>query len=79
MMNFNFPELTIEELEKARDLLSAEINKRKEEEREEHKAELKKLLNRINELQSKWDFEISCFDVENGYCTTSVSDFMLID
>lgn len=72
----NFSELTDEELKQAMNALHAEINKRKEEEKEKYRAELKKLLGRVNELQYKYDFEISCEDY-SGDWISSASNFAL--
>jgi hypothetical protein len=72
----DFSKLTNEELEKAKEIVNAEINKRHKEEKEERREELEKLLNRVNELQDKYDFEIDCED-DDGYWVSSVSNFEL--
>ena len=56
----DFSKLTIKELEETKNALNAEINKKREEEREQARKELENLLNRINELQDEYDFQISC-------------------
>lgn len=68
----DFSKLTNEELEKAREIVNAEINKRYKEAKEE----LEKLLDRVNELQNEYNFEISCDD-EYSSCRISASDFEL--
>jgi len=73
----DFSNFTNEELEQAREIVNAEINKRYKEEKEKRAEELIKLLNRVNELQDKYCFEISCSDDENGYWTSSASNFKL--
>ena len=72
----DFSKLTDEELENARKIVMAEINKRKEVEKELAREELIKLLNRVNELQDKYDFEITCED-DDEYYISSVSNFEL--
>jgi hypothetical protein len=73
----DFTNLTDEELEQAREIVNAEITKRYMKEKEEHKEELIKLLNRVNELQDKYCFEISCDDDDNGCWASSASNFKL--
>ena len=68
--------LTDEELEAARQALNAEINKRKESERKLAKEELARLLDRVNELQYKLGFEISCRD-DDGDWISCATDFEL--
>lgn len=72
----DFSKLTDEELENARTIVNAEINKRYKAEREKCEEELEKLLDRVNELQDKYGFEISCVD-EYDDCRISASDFEL--
>lgn len=72
----NFSDLTMAELVEARSTLNAEIDRRKEIEKRGAKVELECLLERINKLQDEYGFEISCDD-ENGYWTSSVSNFKL--
>lgn len=73
----DFSKLTDEELEKAKEIVNAEINKRYREERERAREELEKLLGRVNELQDKYGFEISCVDEYDGSWIDSASDFAL--
>ena len=72
----NFSDLTDVELEKTKNALNAEINKRKEVEREKCMAELECLLYRVNELQDEYGFRISCEDY-SGDWISSVSNFEL--
>lgn len=72
----DFSKLTDEELEKAKEIVNAEINKRYKEEKEQARKELEKLLGRVNELQYKYDFEISCEDYDGSWIE-SASDFAL--
>lgn len=73
----NFSDLTDVELEEAKNVLNEEINKRYKEGKEKHKEELIKLLNRINELQDKYDFEISCEDDYDSSWISSAVNFEL--
>ena len=72
----DFSKLTDEELENARKIVNGEINKRKQVEKELAREELEKLLGRVNELQYKYDFEISC-EEDDGSWISSASDFEL--
>jgi hypothetical protein len=72
----DFSKLTDEELENARKIVNAEINKRKQVEKDLARKELEKLLGRVNELQYKYDFEISCEDYDGSWIE-SASDFAL--
>ena len=73
----DFSKLTDEELEQARTIVNAEINKRYKEEKERAREELIKLLKRVNELQDKYDFEICCEEDNYGDWIESASDFKL--
>lgn len=63
----DFTRLTDEELEKAKESVIAEIDRRKEVEKELAIEELEKLLERVNELQNKYDFKITCLDSNGCY------------
>jgi hypothetical protein len=76
-MNENFASLTDEELENFRKAINGEISRRKEIERELAKEEFAKLINRINELQYKYDFVISC-EEDDGSWISSASDFSFV-
>ena len=66
-MEIDFTKLTDAELEKINKKLKAEIDRRKKIEEELAREELKKLLDRLNELQEKYDVIISCRDNEGDY------------
>lgn len=74
----NFSDLTMAELEKTKDALNAEINKRKQVEKGLAREELEKLLGRVNELQYKYDFEISCEEYDGNWISSALN-FKLID
>jgi DNA mismatch repair ATPase MutS len=59
----DFSRMTDAELRKINEELTTEITRRAEIEKELAREELEKLLNRVNELQEKYDFEIECYDV----------------
>lgn len=72
-MKPNFTDLTDKELEEMRNALNTEVNRRKE---ELARGELAKLLDRVNELQYKYDFKISCEECDGSWIS-SVSGFQL--
>lgn len=63
----DFTRLTDEELEKAKESVIAEMDRRKEVEKELAIEELEKLLERVNELQNKYNFKITCLDSNGCY------------
>jgi hypothetical protein len=73
----DFSKLTDEELKEIRSTLNAEIGRREEIERQNVKTELKCLLERVNELQDEYDFEISCKDDDCDWIP-SASNFVLL-
>lgn len=75
-MKLDFENLTDEELENIRKTLTAEISRRREIEKELAREELEKLIDRVNELQYKYDFEISCEECDGSW-VTSASEFEL--
>jgi hypothetical protein len=75
-MKPNFTNLTDKELEEMKNALNTEINRRKEVEKELAREELAELLDRINELQYKYGFEISC-EEDDGSWISSASEFQL--
>ena len=76
-MKLDFENLTDEELENIRRTLTAEISRRREIEKELAGGELAKLLDRVNELQYKYGFEISC-EEDDGSWISSASEFQLV-
>ena len=58
----DFSKMTDAELRELNKALATEITKRKEVEKDLAREELKKLLDRVNELQEEYDFQISCCD-----------------
>lgn len=70
----DFSKMTDAELSELNKVLDAEITKRREVEKELAIEELKKLLDRVNELQNKYNFEISCCDVYDDWID-SAHDF----
>lgn len=75
-MKLDFKNLTDEELENIRKTLTAEISRR-EIEKELAREELEKLIDRVNELQYRYGFEISCEECDGSW-VTSVSEFQLV-
>lgn len=75
-MKLDFENLTDEELENIRKTLTAEISRRREIEKELAREELEKLIDRVNELQYKYDFKISCEEAD-GCWISSASEFEL--
>lgn len=75
-MKLDFTDLTDKELEEMRSALNTEINRRKEIEKDLARGELAKLLDRVNELQYKYGFEISCEEADGSWIS-SVSEFQL--
>jgi hypothetical protein len=75
-MKLNFENLTDEELENIRKTLTAEISRRREIEKELASEELENLLDRINELQYTYGFEISCREYDGSWIS-SASEFTL--
>lgn len=73
----DFSKLTEEELQATRDAINEEIGRRRAIEREKHREELKELLNRVNELQDMYGFEISCED-DCGDWISSADNFVLM-
>ena len=55
--------MTDAELRELNKAVSTEVTKRKEAEKELAREELIKLLDRVNELQEQYDFEIACYDL----------------
>lgn len=71
-MKLDVENLTDEELENIRKTLTAEISRRREIEKELAREELENLLDRVNELQYTYGFEISCADCDGSWisCAT---------
>jgi DNA mismatch repair ATPase MutS len=63
----DFSRMTDAELRKINEELTTEITRRAEIEKELAREELEKLLNRVNELQEKYDFEIECYDIYDNW------------
>ena len=71
-MKLDFENLTDEELENIRKTLTAEISRRREIEKELAREELAKLLDRVNELQYTYGFEISCKEYDGSYISSAL-------
>jgi len=69
-----FSKMTDVELRELNEALVTEINRRKEAEKDLASEELIRLLDRVNELQEQYNFEIACYDGYNEWID-SAHDF----
>jgi hypothetical protein len=63
----DFTKMTDAELKELGKALGAEVAKRKEAEKNLATEKLGELLDRVNELQEKYDLEIDCWDIYGNY------------
>lgn len=63
----NISNLTTEELYKMRDAVNILIAEHEAEARKNAEAKFKALIKQVNEMQSKYDFSVRAFDMEDGY------------